>query len=208
MTSTDAELVAGLKARDADAFRTVVHRHHAAMVRLAESYVPSRAVAEEVTQDTWMAVMAGIDRFEGRSSLKTWIFRILANQARTRGERERRTVPVSSLARELDEPEPSVPIERFLGPEGRGVWAQPPSRWSDLPEERLLANATFAILDETVQTLPENQRRVLVLRDVEGWSSEEVRQLLELSEVNQRVLLHRARSKARAALERELGGDR
>ena len=201
---TDTELLPRLRAGDGAAFREVVSCYHPMMVRVAETYVPSRAVAEEVAQDTWIAVMRGLDGFEGRSSLKTWMFRILANQARARGGRERRTVPVSSLAAELDD-EPSVPIERFAGPAGRGMWAQPPERWSDQPEARVLSGATFALVAETVERLPENQRRVLVLRDVEGWSSDEVCELLELSEVNQRVLLHRARSRVRAALEAELG---
>jgi RNA polymerase sigma-70 factor, ECF subfamily len=201
----DEELVPRLRAGDGAAFRDVVACYHPMMVRVAETYVPSRAVAEEVAQDTWIAVMRGLGGFEGRSSLKTWMFRILANQARTRGERERRVVPMSSLAGELDD-EPSVPPERFKGPAGRGHWAQPPARWSDQPEARLLSGATFELVAKTVEQLPENQRRVLVLRDIEEWSSEEVRDLLELSEVNQRVLLHRARSRVRAALEEQLGG--
>ena len=207
VTAADADVVARLRAGDHAAFRDLVTSNHTAMVRFASGYVPSTAVAEEVVQDTWIAVIKGIDGFEGRSTLRTWIFRILANQARTRGMRERRTVPASSLADELAEAEqPSVSVERFAGPPGRGMWAQPPGRWSDQPEERLLISATFERFAETVTTLPENQRRVLVLRDVEGWTSEEVCELLELSEVNQRVLLHRARSTLRSLLEQELGG--
>jgi len=206
-SATDADALARLRAGDQAAFRDLVLRNQAAMVRFASGFVPSTAVAEEVVQDTWIAVIRGLGRFEGRSTLRTWIFRILANQARTRGVRERRTVPASSLTDELAEAEqPSVSIERFAGPPGRGMWAQPPARWSDQPEERLLVGATFERFAETVTVLPENQRRVLVLRDVEGWTSEEVCELLELSEVNQRVLLHRARSKLRALLEQELGG--
>jgi RNA polymerase sigma-70 factor (ECF subfamily) len=201
----DSELVPRLRARDGSAFREVVKRYHPAMVRVAGTYVPGRAVAEEVVQDTWVAVMRGLDGFEGRSSLKTWIFRILANQAKRRGERERRTVPLSSLAGELDQDDASVAPERFTGPPGRGVWAQPPERWSDQPESRLLADATLAIVASTAKLLPENQRRVLVLRDIEGWTSGEVCDVLELTEVNQRVLLHRARSRVRAALEAALG---
>ena len=176
------------------------------MVRVAETFVPGRAVAEEVAQETWLAVIKGIDGFECRSSLRTWIFRILVNQASVRGARERRTVPMSSLGSELS-PEPSVPMGRFAGPVGSGAWAAPPARWSDVPEERINASATFAVVAETVHDLPEHQQRVLVLRDVEGWSSGEVCALLDLSEVNQRVLLHRARSKVRAALEHAFGGD-
>jgi RNA polymerase sigma-70 factor, ECF subfamily len=201
----DSELLPRLRAGDGSAFRDVVGCYHPIMVRVAETYVPGRAVAEEVVQDTWIAVMRGLGGFEGRSSLKTWMFRILANQARSRGERERRTVPLSSLVAELDEGEASVSPERFTGPAGRGMWAQPPERWSDEPESRLLSNATLALVATTVKVLPENQRRVLVLRDIEGWTSEEVCDLLELSEVNQRVLLHRARSRLRAALEADMG---
>src|SRR6476661_1440423 len=207
VSAAEADVVALLRAGDQAAFRALVVRNHAAMVRFASGFVPSPAVAEEVVQDTWIAVIRGVDGFEGRSTLRTWIFRILANQARTRGARERRTVPASSLTDEMAEAEqPSVSVERFAGPPGRGMWAQPPARWSDQPEERLLVSATFERFAETVSTLPENQRRVLVLRDVEGWTSEEVCELLELSEVNQRVLLHRARTKLRGALEQEFGG--
>jgi RNA polymerase sigma-70 factor (ECF subfamily) len=210
VTAAEADVLARLRAGDQAAFRDLVRKNHAAMVRFATGFVPSTAVAEEVVQDTWIAVIRGIGGFEGRSTLRTWMFRILANQARTRGVRERRTVPASSLTDELADAEqqPSVAVERFAGPAGRGVWAQPPARWSDQPEERLLIGATFERFAETVTTLPENQRRVLVLRDVEGWTSEEVCELLELSEVNQRVLLHRARSRLRATLEQELGGPR
>ena len=200
----DSELLPRLRAGDGSAFRDVVACYQPMMVRVAETYVPSRAVAEEVVQDTWIAVMRGIGGFEGRSSLKTWIFRILANQARSRGERERRSIPMSSLVGELGD-EASVPPERFTGPPGRGMWAQPPERWTDQPESRLLSDATFALVGTTVKALPENQRRVLVLRDIEGWTSDEVCDLLELTEVNQRVLLHRARSRVRAALEAEMG---
>lgn len=206
----EADLVDRLRHRDAAAFRTLVSAHHASMVRVAETYVPSRAVAEEVVQDTWHAVITGIGEFEGRSSVKTWMYQILLNKARTRGVREQRTVPVSSLACTLDDElsdEPTVSVERFTGPHGRGVWAQPPARWSDLPEAAIDLTATLDDIRRTVRTLPENQRRVLVLRDIEGWSSAEVCAVLELTEGNQRVLLHRARSSVRAALEERLGRD-
>jgi RNA polymerase sigma-70 factor (ECF subfamily) len=158
----DSELVPRLRAGDDAAFRDVVACYHPMMVRLAETYVPGRAVAEEVVQDTWIAVMRGLGGFEGRSSLKTWMFRILANQAKSRGERERRTVPLSSLASELDD-EASVPPERFTGLPGHGAWAQPPERWSDQPEAQMLSDATFSVVASTLMTLPENQRRVAVL---------------------------------------------
>ena len=202
-SGNEALLIRRLQDGDDGAFRQVVTQYHAVMIRLAETFVPSRAIAEEVVQDTWIAVIRGIKNFEGRSSLKTWIFRILANQARDRGVRESRSTPVSSLSSELDESELSVPIERFVGPDGRGTWAQPLSRWSEIPEERLAVGETLRALGRTIETLPENQRRVLVLRDVEGWTSDEVRELMDISEINQRVLLHRARSKIRSRLDVE-----
>jgi RNA polymerase sigma-70 factor (ECF subfamily) len=201
----DVGVVERLRGGDEAAFRSLVRRYHPGMVRFAETFVGSHAVAEEVAQEAWLAVIRGIGRFEGRSSLSTWIFSIVANLARTRGERERRTVPASSLEVEVSEGAPAVPPERFTGPEGRGVWAQPPARWSDLPEVRAESEATLALVAAVAAQLPENQRRVFVLRDVDGWSSQEVRALLDLSDANQRVLLHRARSRIRSALEREVG---
>ncbi len=199
-------LVERLRAGDESAFRELVRRHHAAMVRFASTFVPSRAVAEEVAQEAWLGVIKGIGRFEGRSSLHTWIFRIVANIARTRGERERRSVPAVNLTAGFAEDTPSVPPGRFAGPQGRGAWSHPPARWSELPDERVLAQSTVDRVAAIASQLPEAQRRVFVLRDIEGWSSAEVCNLLDLSEVNQRVLLHRARSRVRAALEDELGG--
>lgn len=202
----ERQLVERLQAGDEAAFRELVRRHHGAMVRFAESFVPSRAVAEEVAQEAWLGVIKGIDRFEGRSSLRTWIFRIVANIARTRGERERRSVPTMNLAEELAGEVPSVPPSRFTGAKGRGSWAQPPARWSELPDERVLSESTFERVAAVASQLPDTQRQVFVLRDVQGWSSAEVCNLLDLTEVNQRVLLHRARSRVRAALEVDLGG--
>lgn len=191
-------IVERLRAGDEAAFTELVRRHHTAMVHFAQSFVPSRAIAEEVAQDAWLGVIKGIDRFEGRSSVKTWIFRIVANIARTRGERERRTV---SVADEIAEAIPSVPPGRFAGPPGRGAWAAPPAPWSDLPDERLMAKSTFDRVADIAAGLSENQRRVFVLRDIEGMTPAEVCALLDLTEVNQRVLLHRARSRVRAGLE-------
>ena len=180
-------------------------RHHAAMVRFAETFVPSRAVAEEVAQEAWVGIIKGIDRFEGRSSLSTWIFRIVGNIARTRGAREKRTVTMT-LADELAEAAgPSVPSFRFSGPPGRGGWSQPPARWSEQPDELLLARDTFGRVAALAAQLSEHQRRVFMLRDIEGYTSAEVCEMLQLSEGNQRVLLHRARSRIRAALESDLG---
>jgi RNA polymerase sigma-70 factor (ECF subfamily) len=157
-----------------------------------------------VVQETWLAVMNGLDRFEGRSSLKTWIFRILTNLAMTRGTRERRSVPFSALAAAEDTDEPSVEADRFLPADHAqwpGHWAQPPERWQT-PEENLLAGETREVIVAAIRELPVAQRTVIALRDIEGWPAEEVAAALEISEGNQRVLLHRARTKVRAAIER------
>jgi RNA polymerase sigma-70 factor, ECF subfamily len=200
-----AELVAALRARNEAAFAALVSELGPSMLRVARMYVSTRAVAEEVVQETWLAVLTGIDRFEGRSSLKTWIFRILANRAKTRGEREGRTVPFSSVAgADRDGDERAVDPDRFLAD---GHWASPPSGWADLPENRLEGKETLAVVQAAIAALPEAQRAVITMRDVEGWSSEDVRNVLELSESNQRVLLHRARAKVRRAIEAYLEDD-
>jgi RNA polymerase sigma-70 factor, ECF subfamily len=204
-TGDDAHLIEGLKAGDEAAFRELVDAYGPMLMRLALMHVPSRAVAEEVVQETWLAVLNGIDRFEGRSSLKTWITSILLNTARTRGERERRVLPFSLLRRRDEEgrDEPAVPPDRFQGRRGDhpGHWARPPIDWGP-PEERLASEAAREVLLKAIADLPPRQRDVIALRDISGWSSEEVRNALDLSETNQRVLLHRARSKVRAALEK------
>jgi RNA polymerase sigma-70 factor, ECF subfamily len=201
---SDADRLAALRAGDEQAFRALVTRHHGTMVRVASFYVGSRAVAEEVTQETWLAVIRGLDGFEERSSLRTWIFRILANQARARGTRESRSVPFSSVA---GDDESTVDPARFRGPEDRwpGHWGVFPSPWSDLPAERLLDVEARSLVAETIRVLPDAQRAVISLRDVEGFSPEETCELLGLSEGNQRVLLHRARARVRAALEAYFG---
>jgi RNA polymerase sigma-70 factor, ECF subfamily len=167
-------------------------------------HVPSRAVAEEVLQDTWLGVINGIDRFEGRSSLRTWIYRILLNNARTRGVREKRTLPFSYFRRRAEEggDEPAVDPDRFQSRAEQypGGWLRPPAEWSS-PEERLAAKETRRVMLEAIAALPPRQREVIAMRDIQGLSSEEVRNALDVSETNQRVLLHRARSKVRAALE-------
>jgi RNA polymerase sigma-70 factor (ECF subfamily) len=177
------------------------------MVRVAMAYVPTRAAAEEVVQETWIAVMRGIDRFEGRASLKTWIFRILTNTALRAGARERRSIPFSALAKEEDTAEPSVDPDRFLPADHAlfpGHWAIMPTRWPT-PEEGLLAGETREVIAAAIAELPVAQRTVIALRDVEGWSSEEVAGALEVSAGNQRILLHRARSRVRNAIERYYG---
>ena len=200
----DRELVDALRAKDEAAFREVVVGYHSAMIRLASFHVSSRAVAEEVVQDTWLAVVKGLDRFEGRSSFKTWVFAILANRARSRGAREHRTVPFSSL--EADERTPGVPGERFQPPSDRwaGHWSEPPSPWTDVAAARLEGDETRTLIFDAIRSLPPQQREVMALRDVEGWSAEAVCSALSLSEANQRVLLHRARGKVRAVLEQNL----
>ena len=164
-----------------------------------------QAVAEDVVQEAWLGVLKGLDRFEERSSLKTWIFRIVSNVAKTRGEREGRSVPFSSLAGEGQD-EQAVDPDRFFPP-GRasaGAWAAPPHPWEDVPEDRLLSRETEEAVAAAIETLPDSQRTVITLRDVDGWSSDEVCNVLGITETNQRVLLHRARSKVRTALERYL----
>lgn len=201
---SDADRLAALRAGDEQAFRALVTLHHGAMVRVASFYVGSRAVAEEVTQETWLAVIRGLDGFEERSSLRTWIFRILANQARARGTSESRSVPFSSV---VGDDESTVDPARFRGPEDHwpGHWGEFPSPWSDVPAERLLDVEARSLVAETIRVLPEAQRAVISLRDVEGFSPEETCELLGLSEGNQRVLLHRARARVRAALEAYFG---
>jgi RNA polymerase sigma-70 factor (ECF subfamily) len=200
-------LVAALRAGDEAAFAALVDRYSPSMIRVAQGYVRTRAVAEEVVQEAWLGVLKGLDRFEGRAALKTWIFRILVNTAKTRGEREARTVPFSSLASD-EGGGPSVDPERFRDPSDAwgGHWAEPPERWETSPEHALLGAETRGVVDDVIKTLPAKQQQVVTLRDIEGWSSEEVCNVLGLSETNQRVLLHRARSKVRASLEDYMAG--
>ena len=204
----DVALVAALRAGDEAAFAELVRRYGALMLRVARLYVPTREVAEEVVQETWLGVLRGIGRFEGRSSLKTWVFRILTNTAQTRGAREGRTLPFSALAqRELDNDEASVDPDRFI-PQGErwaGYWASSPRRFDDLPESRLASAETFAAVKHAIDELPEAQRAVITMRDIAGFTAEDVCETLALSQGNQRVLLHRARTKVRQALERHLG---
>ena len=168
------------------------------------TYVATREAAEDVVQETWMGVLNGIDRFEARSSLKTWIFRILVNRAKTKGVRERRSVPFSSL--DGDEDRPAVDPSRFQdGGRSPGAWSAPPESWEGIPESRLLSGETVAIVDDAIARLPERQRAVITLRDLRGFTAQEACDVLGLTEANQRVLLHRARSKVRARLEEYLG---
>ena len=200
-TVDDQRIVAGLRAGDEAVFVELVNRYNGSLVRVAMRYVPSRAVAEEVVQDTWIGVIEGIDRFEGRSTLKTWLYKILIYRARARGERERRTTPMSALAD--DGSGPSVPTERFRGSDAlwAGHWATPPRRWDGDAEDRLLAGEARSVIDAAIAEMPLAQREVIVMRDLSQFSSGQVCDLLGVTEANQRVLLHRARSRVRAALE-------
>ena len=201
-SAEERRLVDALRAGDESAFTQLVQEYGPSMLRVARMFVSSRAVAEEVVQEAWVGVLTGIDRFEGRSSLKTWIFRILTNTAKTRAIREGRSIPFSALAGEGEEPG-GVDADRFLGDDSRfpGHWAAPPQRWEALPERRLLAAETLDVIEREIAKLPPNQAIVVTMRDVEGFDAEDVRNALDISETNQRVLLHRARTKLRRALE-------
>lgn len=200
----DEVLVAGLRRGDRQAFETLVTRHHASMVGVAGMFLRDRQATEEVVQETWVAVLEGIGRFEGRSSLKTWLFRILTNHAKTRATRDGRSLPFSSVGVGRGGDEPAVDPDRFQGPEDAaapGAWSAPPLGWETIPEERMLSRETLQRIADAIAALPDGQRQVIRLRDVEGWSAEEVVAALAISGGNQRVLLHRARSRVRAALE-------
>lgn len=198
----DGELIDRLLEGDEAAFEALVGQFHGSLLRLARIFVADRAVAEEVVQDTWMAVLNGLSRFERRSSLKTWLFAILTNRARTRAVREKRSIPLSALDTVESSGEPAVEPGRFTA---NGAWATPPTRWGgDNPEEQLLRQETMAILQNAISDLPSHQRLVVTLRDVEGLHAQEVCNILQISETNQRVLLHRARSRLRAVLEAHL----
>jgi RNA polymerase sigma-70 factor, ECF subfamily len=204
LSPQDAKLVERLRAGDEEAFMELIRGLNPSLLRVARMFVPTAALAEDVVQETWLAVLKGIDRFEGRSSLKTWIFRILVNRAQSRGAREQRTLPFSSLsAADPDEGGPTVDAYRFVSGDSplAGYWSIPPSRFFELPEERLLAAETRGMVDLAISKLPCRQQEVIKLRDVEGWDAEEVCMSLGISAANQRVLLHRARARVRAALE-------
>jgi RNA polymerase sigma-70 factor, ECF subfamily len=202
LATAEADLIARLRAGDEEAFEGLVARLYGTMLTVARTYVKDRAVAEEVVQDTWLAVINGLDRFEGRSSLKTWILSILVNQAKTRGTREARTVPFATL----EDDAPAVDPERFRGPHEQytGGWRAFPANWNaaTIVEDR----ETLRVAMRAIAELPLTQQTVIRMRDVEGYSSEEVCAVLDVSEANQRVLLHRARSRVRSALERHIDG--
>jgi len=203
VSAEETALVSRLRAGDEQAFAELVNRFHPMMLAVARTHVKTRAAAEEVVQEAWLGVLKGLDRFEGRSSLKTWILRILVNNAITRGVRDSRSVPFSSLVAEETQEEPVVDPERFR-PEGAafaGHWNRYPGNWSSMPEQALLGRETIARVKAAIKDLPPAQQTVITLRDIEGWDSKEVCAALDISEGNQRLLLHRARSGVRAALE-------
>ena len=208
VAAEERALVDALRCGDEAAFVRLVEALHGSMLRLAMAHVGDRAVAEEVVQDAWVGVLQQLDRFEGRSSLKTWILRIVSNRAKTRALRERRTVPLSALLAgdPGDADEPAVEPDRFLpaGHRWAGHWASPPRSWREVPEEVLLSRETLTEVRRAIDGLPPAQRTVVVLRDVEGMTAAEACQLLGLTEGNQRVLLHRGRSRVRTHLERYL----
>jgi len=202
-------LLERLRQGDEAAFASLVDRHHGALLRLAMAYVSDRSIAEEVVQETWMGVLEGVDRFEGRSSLKTWIFRILTNKAKTRGVRESRHVSFSPLAASQENPEePAVDPTRFQTTgHWAGYWVSYPQPWDEnTPEKLLLSQEGTTFLEQAIEALPGKLRQIIVMRDVEGLSSDEACNILGISETNQRVLLHRARSRVRKALEKYLEG--
>ncbi len=196
-----------LRYGDEQAFRDLVAQYHSSLVRIAQMYVDDRATAEEVAQEAWVGVLHGLDRFQGRSSLKTWLFTIVSNLAKTRGKREKRSVPFSFFANyDRDTDDPAVPQDRFI-PAGEalaGHWATLPLAWEFDPVHQALNKELGNYLEIAVAMLPEQQRTVLTLRDIEGWTAQEVCNALGIAETNQRVLLHRARSKVRRALEEYL----
>lgn len=208
MSAADAELIARLRAGDEDAFRDVVDRWSPAMLRLARTFVGSAQAAEDVVQDAWLGVLRGLQAFEGRSSLRSWVFTIVANRARTRGVRDARTVAWSPLEPDghgPDVPGPTVDPARFQGPEGRypGHWTSigVPQRWDEFPERSALAHEAVALVAAALEQLPARQRTVVTLRDVEGLTSEEACAVLGVTPQNQRVLLHRGRAALRVCLE-------
>jgi len=206
----DRVLVPALRQGDEAAFAWLLERYSGPLHRLARTYVATDAAADEAVQETWLAVITGVDRFEQRSTLKTWLYGILVNVARSKGVKEHRSVPFASLRSELDRDEPAVDPDRFRGPRDRwpGHWANPPVPWDELPEERVVGDETLAVVAAAIEQLPANQRSVITLRDIEGWAADEVCNALGVSETNQRVLLHRARSKVRRALETHFEGSR
>ena len=201
--ANEIELVQALRNGNESAFSSLVDQYHTRLLRLARAYVPSEAVAEEVVQETWMAVLEGIHRFEGRSSIKTWLFQILSNRAKTRGKRESRYVSFSEATPGSDQDDDlALEPERFhTSGTLTGQWDLPPTTWDEhTPERLLLSKEGMAQVEHAIQSLPANQREVMILRDIEGMDSEDICKLLHITQSNERVLLHRARTKVRSML--------
>jgi len=202
--TNDAYLVEALRKGDEAAFEWLIDQYHTSMVRLARLYTSSREVAEEAVQETWMGFLKGLDRYEARCSVKTWLFNILTNCAKTRGQREGRSVCFSSLSGSEAQPgESAIPDELFRTEEPwRDHWVSGPRNWKETPEDCMLAGETRSFIEDVIEALPVTQRAVITLHDIDGWSPEEICNILGIMETNQRVLLHRARSRVRLALER------
>jgi len=199
----DARLIVALRAGSEAAFALLVDRHRAPMLRVARFYVGSGATAEDVVQETWLAVIRGIDRFDGRSTLKTWMYRILINRAKTAAQREDRMVAVADMdEREVAPTEPTVPADRFArdGQAWARSLARPPPPWQPLTDDHVVTSEAVGLVLAAIAELPPTQRLAITLRDVDCWSAREVCHVLDLSDANQRVLLHRARSKVRTEL--------
>lgn len=203
----EVSVLDSLRAGDEAAFTWLVEQYHPSLVRLARLFVQDETISEELAQETWLAVLQGLNHFEGRSSLKTWIFTILTNKAKTRGQREKRIVSLTVLEEELHASrQPTVHSERFNASSADklpGHWAAGagPVSWAGIPEEMFVSQETMNLISQTIDSLPENQRLVVTLRDIHELSTDEVCNVLGISETNQRVLLHRARAKVRQALE-------
>lgn len=206
LADDERRLLDALRAGDEAAFAGLVVRYQPALLRLAMAFVSSRAIAEEVVQDTWVGVIEGLGRFEGRSSLKTWIFRILTNRARSRGEREGRSIAFADLAAsEARAHEPAVDPSAFWPadhPRWGNGWVAYPRPWDRGPEDQALSGELQRVIRSAIEALAPTQRTVITLRDIEGWTAADVCNALEITETNQRVLLHRARARVRAAIER------
>jgi len=197
-----SDLYLRLRAGDEEAFRALVRKHQASLLGVAKTFVRNSATAEEVVQDTWLAVITGLEAFEGRASLKNWIFAILANKARSRAVRDGRVVAVGSFAEEGDEGEPQVASSRF---DSAGMWAVPPALWDAVTPERVVAGRQiWSHVADAIDGLPPAQRSVLILRDVEQMESAEICDILDITDANQRVLLHRARAQIREFVEQLL----
>lgn len=204
--ANDDHLLEALREGDEAAFEMLIHNYSTAMLRLAAIYVNDSRVAEEVVQDTWIGVLRGLKQFEGRSSLKTWIFSILINRAKTLAQRENRYTLLSADEEDDENAEPAISPDRFYPADTSNAseWISIPRRFDEIPEDRLLSQETRAHIDHAISLLPPTQREVITLRDIEQWSSEEVCNVLGITETNQRVLLHRARARVRQALENYL----